>query len=176
MNLVPKKISPRYSSIGTYELKFPCDNNEMLNFFAGKTNNLTGKVVLFRGYGDKYITANKLELEFASRQAYLSVRSLEDHDIVEYFRKAESLPHADNTMTVQEAAEFLFKDPEEDDVILILKENGYLNASEVDRAIIESNKRMRSDSSKELTDEELIELLRQRGYVGMRKKSKKVEE
>lgn len=171
MNLVPRKISPRYSAIGTYELKFPKDIDEMNRYFAGKTNNLTGKVVLFRGYFDKYVSSDKLELEFASRQAYLVVKNLEDEDIIEYFREAGTLPHADNTMTVEEAAEFLFKDPEEDDVALILKENGYLKSSEKDLEIIASNNRRGRAEDVELTDEELITLLRERGYVGMRKKS-----
>jgi len=174
MNLVPKKIYPRYGDIGTYTLQFPKDSNEMNKYFAREINTLSGKVIMFRGSNDKYITSNKMEQEFASQQAYLTITSLSDTEVIEWFRDYEKLPHADNSMTIEEASEFLFTDPNEEDTINILKRFGYIKASNEEILKLEK-KQARINVKQQLNDipdKDLISILRDRGYVGFRKSSK----
>jgi len=154
MSCKPMKIQPRFSFIGTYELTFPANDKEYEDFRSHKSNRLTGRTVVLRNSSDSFISSSPKELDFASTLPFLAVLDLDNEEIIEAFMDGKLSPHADDSLTKEEALEFIFKDPAEKDVREKLLKYGYIKSGK---------------ETYEPEDNELIRLLTKRGYIVTRK-------
>ena len=119
---------------------------------------LNGDSILIT-HENPYITSDIKELQHLGSQTFLKVLDAEDKDYKNLLLDTRFLPEVKKILNIEDAKEFLWKDDQEDMVIKKLTERGYF-VSKDDPT---------TDSAIELSDEALIAMLRDRGYIGFRK-------
>lgn len=168
---LPKKIMSLYG--GTYILKFPKDKEEYDNYVSGVSNLVTGKEVVIKE-GLPYTCLDELEVKFASLRPDLSILDLKAPEIVEYFRTAILEPSVEAKLTPKIAREFLFKDQDEDKILINLYKWGYLTEKDNSSTeeLIASNGGLMT-LLKDIPFDTLKETLKEMGYIGIRKADNK---
>jgi len=86
----------------------------------------SGKVILLKN-GQSYVTSDPDELNFIRTLKGVQIHEVSDKELRAFVNKLPDVPTVDKGMTKEEAKKYLWHDEDEDYVIEVLKEKGYIS-------------------------------------------------
>jgi hypothetical protein len=86
----------------------------------------SGKVILLKN-GQSYVTSDPDELNFIRTLKGVQIHEVSDKELRAFVNKLPDVPTVDKDMTEEEAKKYLWHDEDEDYVIEVLKEKGYIS-------------------------------------------------
>lgn len=86
----------------------------------------SGKVILLKN-GQSYVTSNPDELNFIRTLKGVQIQDVSEKELRAFVNKLPDVPTVDKDITEEEAKKYLWHDEDEDYVMEVLKEKGYIN-------------------------------------------------
>lgn len=86
----------------------------------------SGKVILLKN-GQSYVTSDPDELNFIRTLKGVQIQDVSEKELRAFVNKLPDVPTVDKDITKEEAKKYLWHDEDEDYVMEVLKEKGYIN-------------------------------------------------
>lgn len=86
----------------------------------------SGKVILLKN-GQSYVTSDPDELNFIRTLKGVQIQDVSEKELRAFVNKLPDVPTVDKDITEEEAKKYLWHDEDEDYVMEVLKEKGYIN-------------------------------------------------